>query len=250
MQKLATVFIIFFAIGSSQAQITKRKILKGKVNAHTSNLEGIYIINKTSEKESVTKEGGYFTIMAAPGDSLMFASIEFKGKTAAVDSVHFGKEMFSVKLETLINQLDEVMVVQHKNINAYSLGILTDRVRSYTPAERRLKAATGIDAKLGLNSSASLDPLFNMFSGRSKMLKKELEVEKKESWLDKLEDLYDEEYLIEKLKIPAAYVKGFLYYLVEDERIIKSLLSQDKTMNRFLVVQLAEKYLKTIENEK
>lgn len=250
MQKLVPVFIFIFAITSSQAQTPERKILKGKVNAHTSSLEGIFVINKTSEKETVTKEGGFFTIMANPGDSLMFASIEFKGKTVAVDSIHFGKEMLTIKLETMINQLDEVMVVQYKDINAYSLGILTDRVRSYTPAERKLKAATGLDAKLGLNSSASLDPLLNMFSGRTKMLKKELEVEKKENWLDKLADLYDEEYLIEKLKIPAAYVKGFLYYIVEDERFVKSLSASDKTMNRFLIVQLAEKYLKTLQDEK
>jgi len=250
MQKLLPILILVFAVTAAQAQTPERKILKGKVNAHTSNLEGIYVINKTAEKESVTKEGGYFTIMAKPGDSLMFASIEFKGKTTAVDSTHFGQEMFMIKLETMINQLDEVMVMQYKNINAYSLGILTTKAKSYTPAERKLFTATGVDPKIGLNSSFGVDPLLNLFSGRTAMLKKELEVEKKENWMDKLEDLYDEEYLTEKLKIPAAYVKGFLYYIVENEHFVKSLSAKDKTMNRFLLVQLAEKYLKTINDEK
>jgi len=250
MQKIMPLFIMVFVMASSQAQTIERKILKGKVNAHSSNLDGIYVINKTSERETITREGGFFTIMAKPGDSLMFASIQFKGRTVAVDSTHFGAEMLTVKLETMINQLDEVMVVQYKDINAYSLGILTDKVKSYTPAERRLKAGTGFDSKIGLNSSASLDPLFNAFSGRAAMLKKNLEVEKKEKWLDKLAYLYDDAYLIEKLKIPAAYLKGFLYYIVEDERFVKSLSSGNKTLNRFLIVQLAEKYLNTLENEK
>jgi len=250
MQKLVPFFIFFLTISSSQAQTSERKILKGKVNAHTSNLEGIYVINKTSEKESITKEGGFFTIMAKPGDSLMFASIEFKGKTVAVDSIHFGQEMLSVKLETMVNQLDEVMVIQYKDINAYSLGILTNKAKSYTPAERKLLTATGVDPKIGLNSSFGVDPLFNLLSGRTAMLKKELEVEKKENWMAKLENLYDEEYLIEKLKIPAAHLKGFLYYIVENEHFVKSLSAKDKTMNRFLLVQLAEKYLNTINDEK
>lgn len=249
MKKIVPFFIFVLSF-SSQAQISQRKLLKGKVNAHTTNLEGIFVINKTSEKESATKEGGYFTIMAMPGDSLMFASIEFKGKTVAVDSTHFGQEMLTVKLETMVNQLDEVMVIQYKDINAYSLGILTTKAKSYTPAERKLHTATGVDPKIGLNSSFGVDPLLNLFSGRTSMLKKELEVEKKENWIDKLEDIYDEEYLTVKLKIPAAYLKGFLYYIVENEHFVNSLRAKDKTMNQFLIVQLAEKYLKTLEDEK
>lgn len=243
-------FIFVLAITSAQAQTPERKILKGKVMAHTSNLEGIYVINKTFEKETVTKEGGYFTIMAKPGDSLMFASIEFKGKTVAVDSTHFGQEMLFVKLETMVNQLDEVMVIQYKDINAFSLGILTKKPKSYTPAERKLKTATGVDPKVGLNSSFGVDPLLNLFSGRTAMLKKELEVEKKETWMSKLENLYDDEYLTEKLKIPAAYIKGFLYYIVENEHFVKTIDAKDKTANRFLLIQLAEKYLKTLPDEK
>lgn len=243
-------FIFVLAITSAQAQTPERKILKGKVMAHTSNLEGIYVINKTFEKETVTKEGGYFTIMAKPGDSLMFASIEFKGKTVAVDSTHFGQEMLFVKLKTMVNQLDEVMVIQYKDINAFSLGILTKKPKSYTPAERKLKTATGVDPKVGLNSSFGVDPLLNLFSGRTAMLKKELEVEKKETWMSKLENLYDDEYLTEKLKIPAAYIKGFLYYIVENEHFVKTIDAKDKTANRFLLIQLAEKYLKTLPDEK
>ncbi len=250
MQKIVPFFIFVMAITSSQAQTPERKFLKGKVTARTSDLEGIYVINKTAEKETVTKEGGYYTIMAKPGDSLMFASIEFKGKTVAVDSTHFGQEMLITKLETMVNQLDEVMVIQYKDINAYSLGILTKKAKSYTPAERKLLTATGVDPKIGLNSSFGVDPLLNLFSGRTAMLKKELEVEKKENWIDKLENLYDEKYLTEKLKIPAAYIKGFLFYIVENEHFVKTLSAKDKTANNFLLVQLAEKYLKTIENEK
>lgn len=242
-------FIFVLAITSAKAQTPERKILKGKVMAHTSSLDGIYVINKTSEKETVTKEGGFFSIMAKPGDSLMFASIQFKGKTVAVDSTHFGDELLFVKLETLVNQLDEVMIIRYDDINAYSLGIVTKKPKSYTPAERKLKAATGVDPKVGLNSSFGIDPLLNLFSGRSAMLRKELEVEKKETWMQKLENLYDDKYIVEKLKIPTTHIKGFLYYIVENEHFVKTLDAKDKTANRFLLIQLAEKYLKILSDE-
>lgn len=243
-------FIFVFAMTSAQAQTPERKILKGKVTAHTSALDGIYVINKTSEKETITKEGGFFTINAKPGDSLMFASIQFKGKTVAVDSTHFGAEMLTVKLETMVNQLDEVMIIRYDDINAYSLGIVTKKPKSYTPAERRFKTASGVDPKVGLNSSFGVDPLLNLFSGRTAMLKKELEVEKKENWLRKLENLYDDQYIVEKLKIPTTDIKGFLYYIVENEHFVKTLDAKDKTANRFLIIQLAEKYLKILSDEK
>lgn len=250
LKKLVLCSFFVAASPSVLSQTSERKLLKGKVTAYTPNLDGIYVINLSSEKETVTKESGYFSIMAKEGDSIMFSSIQFKGKTIEVDSTNFGKELLFVKLETRINQLDEVMVVQYKSINAYDLGIIPKPAKVYTPAERKLKTATGLDPKLGLNSSLALDPLFNMLSGRTAMLKKELDVEKKEKWMSQLEDLFDEEYYTQKLKIPSDHVKGFLYYAVENERFVTSLNSKNKAMATFLLGELAKKYIQTLTDEK
>ncbi|MBC8645511.1 hypothetical protein H9W95_20340 [Flavobacterium lindanitolerans] len=127
---------MFFFIAVSPSvlsQVSERKNLKGKVMASASNLDGIYVLNLSSEKETVTKEGGYFSIQAKEGDSLMFSSIQFKGKIVEVSQADFEKELFFVKLETMVNQLDEVTVVQYKNINAYDLGIIPKPAKVYTP---------------------------------------------------------------------------------------------------------------------
>lgn len=251
MLKNIIFYCFFLAISHSVfSQTSDRKILKGKVTAYTSYLDGIYVLNLSSKKETVTKEGGYFSILAKAGDSVMFSSIEFKGKTIVVDTANFGKELLFVKLETMINQLDEVMVVQYKNINAYDLGIIPKPAKVYTPAERKFRTATGLDPKVGLSSSLTIDPLFNLLSGRTAMLRKNMEVEKKEKWMEQLEDLFDEDYFTEKLKIPSEYVKGFVYYAVENERFVKSLSSKNKSMATFLLGELAEKYIKTIADEK
>jgi hypothetical protein len=250
---LKKIFLCSFFIAVSPSvlsQVSERKNLKGKVMASASNLDGIYVLNLSSEKETVTKEGGYFSIQAKEGDSLMFSSIQFKGKIVEVSQADFEKELFFVKLETMVNQLDEVTVVQYKNINAYDLGIIPKPAKVYTPAERKLRTATGVDPKVGLNNSFTLDPLLNLMSGRTSMLKKELEVEKREKWISQLEDLFEEEYYTKKLKIPAENVKGFLYYAVENERLVKNLNSKNKAMATFLLGEIAKTYIQTITNEK
>ena len=54
--------------------------------------------------------------------------------------------------------------------------------------------------------SSGLDPLLNWMSGRTTMLKKEVEVEKKETLMDKVEGWFERKYFIQTLKIPEDYV--------------------------------------------
>jgi hypothetical protein len=81
-----------------------------------------------------------------------------------------------------------------------------------------------------------------MISGRTAMLKKEIEVEKKYNLLAKIDALFEEEYYINTLKIPGDYIKGFQFYCIEDEKLATALQSKNKTMTMFLIVPLAEKY--------
>lgn len=250
LKVIAVLFFMFITFSAAFGQISQRKNLNGKVNASSSSLEGIYVMNLSSTKETSTKEGGYFTIAAKAGDSIMFSSIQFKGKILVLEDVDFQEDLFHVRLETMINQLDEVMVVKYRSLDAYDLGILQRPAKVYTPAERRLRTATGTDAKLGLNSSFKLDPLLNLLSGRSAMLKKEVEVEKKESWMEKMDEIYSEDYIVKKLKIPAEHVKGFLYFAVENVRFSTAIGAKDKSLARFLLGELAKKYNQILEDEK
>ncbi|WP_411377452.1 hypothetical protein ACLHWS_08560 [Flavobacterium psychrophilum] len=60
--------------------------------------------------------------------------------------------------------------------------------------------------------------------------------------LDKLSVLFEENFYTETLKIPAEYIKGFQIYVIDDERLIASVKSKNKTMTTFLLGELAEKY--------
>ena len=255
MNKFFTLFSILFLFTSSFfGQTAPNKILNGKVVASYKDLEGIYIINQKTEKATVTKEGGYFSISVAVGDTLMFSAVQFKALKIPITEKELNKDLLLVHMEILMRNLNEVMIMQYKNINAVALGIISKDVKSYTPAERKLKAASSLDLAGNTDGttggSFSVDPLFNLFSGRTAMLKKELVVEHKETWLKQIDDLYSDDIFIKKLKITAENIKGFKYYLVENEEFVGYLKIKNRTMSRFLMGELAVKYNQILENEK
>jgi hypothetical protein len=231
----------------SNGQVTPAsKKINGKVTADYNDLESIYIVNLKTEKSTLTERGGYFSINASVGDTIMFTAVQFKSVKIALKEEDFNKELLFVKMETFIRVLDEVKINEYKDINAVSLGIISSKTKHYTPAERKLKTASNSDAQIGTNTSIGLDPILNWMSGRTTMLKKEVEVEKKELMLTKIQNLYESEYFVETLKIPEDFVKGFQYYIVEDAKFVEALKAKNKTMATFIMNELAVTYKELI----
>ncbi len=247
------VAVLFFSSISIWAQNPMAKIVKGKVVSSAMDLEGIYIVNLKAEVSTVTENGGYFEIQAKIGDTLMFSAVQIKGKKVVLKDNDFKDELFFVRLEGIINQLEEVKIIKYNNINAVALGILQKPAKVYTPAERKLRTAEELHWYSPLLiplGGMSVDGFLNSVSGRTAMLKKEVAVERKEIVLKKLEDLFETNFFINKLKIPSQYVKGFKYYVVEDEKFVNAVNSKNKTMATFVLGDLAVEYLKLQVGEK
>ena len=250
MNKLVFLFLLFtVAPNQAAAQDKTRKNTRGKVTATTNDLEGIYIINKQTKEEIQTESGGYFSIPAAVGDTLMVSSVQFKADKRIVTKEDLCEELLFIKLQLLANQIQEVKIFQYKNINAVALGIIPANQKKYTPAERKLKTASALDAQIGLNTSLMIDPLLNLLSGRTAMLRKELIVERKETLLQKINNHFDKEFFINRLKIPEEYVKGFQYYTIENTRFAATLNAKNYTLATFILGELAHKYIEIITSE-
>lgn len=235
------------------SQTQDRSVLNGKIVSNTSDLEGIYVINAQTEETVTTNESGSFSILAKPDDVLVFSSISFKEKRIVLKPDDFSNLNFAVNLNMVMYQLQEVVIKKYNNINAESLGIIPYGQKKYTAAERKLETATALNATANgggmVGGSISADPLLNFFSGRTAMLKKEVAVEKKEFFMRLLENMFSLEHFIERLKIPAEYVKGFEYYAVENEKFTVILNSKNKTSTEFLLGELAVKYKEIIASE-
>ncbi len=249
MNKLLIAFVAFSIAPNMVIAQHSRRTLKGKVSAFANDLQGIYVINPQTQKSEMTQDNGYFSIVAAVGDTLVFSSIRFRGRKVAVQHDDFEKGLLVVRLDPMMQQLDEVQIMRYKNIDAVSLGIIPKGQRTYTPAERKLKAGTDYETKIGLNASASLDPLLNAISGRASELRKNVEVEKKERLMEKIANWYDTDYFTQKLALPEEHVRGFQFYIVENASFVKALNHQDKTMATFLMGELAVQYKQLLADE-
>ena len=247
--RIPLFMLLLFACNIATGQESPT-LITGKVMADLSELDGIYIVNVATEASTTTQTGGYFAIPATAGDTLMFSSTLTVAKRIVIKSTDFESDLLFVKLEMLANQLDEVIVKQYRNISPESMGIVPEGQRIFTPAERKLNTASNPYAQFGLGAVASLDPVFNWMSGRTSMLKKEVEIEKKEGWLAVLSNMFDADYIV-KLKIPADYVAGFYRYCIENRSLIASLKSGNKTMAGFQLSELAVIYnqIITLESE-
>ena len=250
LKKISTVILFLFVTALSHGQNSSfSKKINGKIIANNNDLEGVYIINLKTQKSTSSERGGYFFITGSVGDTLMFSAIQFKGLKVKLKEEDFQKELLFVKLEPLVRILDAVKINEFKNINEFSLGIVSSSMKRYTPAERKLAVASGTDAQFGTNTSFSIDPLLNWMSGRTAMLKKELEVEKKETLMDKINNWYEDNYFIHTLKIPEDYVKGFKYYIVQDAKFAECIKAKNRTMATFVMNELAVNYLQLLKEK-
>ena len=236
---LIVILFLLFQSGFSQV------LLRGKVISDASSLDGIHVINLTNEKSSMTEKGGFFSILAKATDTLMFSGMQVKGIQVVLKQSDFTENLFFIRLRQQVTMLDEVYIKNYSEINAVSLGIIPKGTKIYTPAQRRLRTAEQFKWYSPLLIPAggmSVDGLINQMSGRTAMLKKELVVENKERLQVKIDNLYDESFFTQTLKIPSEYVKGFQIYVIDDQRLIESIKSKNKTMTTFLLGELAEKY--------
>ncbi len=222
------------------AQTAGEKILHGKIIVESGNPVGVTIINLVNEKSTVSDNDGNFYISAKADDLLVFTSINLEYHRRIIEEDDLKQDVIIIKMTAKVTELEEVIVNKYPQINAVSMGISAKGIKKYTPAERRLHTAL----------STPGDALLNLMSGRTAMLKKEIEVEKKERLLMLFSSLFEDAFFTQTLKIPADYVKGFQYYCVEDGRISEVLKSKNKTKIEFFIIPLAIKYNEIIFAEK
>ncbi len=201
------------------------------------------MVNIQAGESVTTRDGGYFDIQARVGDTLMFSAVQFHGKRLAVPAEAFSRSVWFVRLEGAINELEEVRIQRYNSISAEALGIIPRGVKSYTPAERKLRTASGMG---GIGPFATLDPLINWITGRTTMLKKEVNVERREMLKTKLADMYDPEYFVKRLLIPEMYVEDFLNYISADVTLSNAVKAKNRNLTSFLLSELAEEYKKVM----
>jgi len=231
MGKIKTLFFIIyvFVVSLSSAQSVD---VEGQVLGNT-DVEGIHVINKTSSKFTTTTASGSFNIRAKLNDTIVFSSVQYKLTAVIVASENISQKKIVIKLEELVNVLNEVLVGKvlsgdlefdiknaeiEKPIDFYDVGIPGYTGKPKTQSERRLHEADGgkMIPYVGLGFGVNFHKLLNAISGRTKMLKERVRLESNDVLLNRISNRMSEEFfktnpLEESLRIE------FFYFCSEDQ---------------------------------
>ena len=221
--ELICLFIIH-AVAHSQ----KLDYLEGVVLNNNSGVEDVHITNIASAQSVTTNEEGAFRINAKVGDSLVISHVTMKKFVFVIKRGHLEAKPFIVSMDKYTIELDEVEINQYPNINAVSLGIIPKKIEKLTQNERKLHTAGDfkpIHLLSLLGGSLELDPIINKISGRTKKIKKYIELDQKRENIQFLKSNYYT-YMVEDLKLPDKDIGLFLYYLV-DQPTIQDLVDEN-----------------------
>ncbi|MBD3583251.1 hypothetical protein [Flavobacterium selenitireducens] len=205
----------------------------------------VKVLNLVSEKTAVSDANGEFSIEAKTDELLVFPSENFEYKRYLIKEGDAAKKQITIVMIPKPIQLDDVVVL--RSINPEDLGLVPKGQKRYTVAERRLRQA-GINPHAAVGGSGtagfalSVDGIINSINGRSKMLKKNLVIERTEARLVKFRSMFADDYFTEKLHIRPEMVEGFRYYVIDDPKFIAALKTNVKAKIEFCLVGMAQKY--------
>lgn len=242
--------LLLFAFIFPFLSFSQDKFFKGKIVVPNIDLEGVLVINLTKEIQVLTNSIGEFSIRAEPDDLLIFSSIFLNKKRHLVEKEDFLQQNI-IEMEVLPYEI-ETVDINRIIINVEDLGIVPKGQKRYTVAERRLYTA----GQLSIGTSIGIDAIINAISGRTKMLKKIVEIERENKNVAIITDIFSKDFFIKTLKIRPENIEEFKYYAlyyIEKNLSIKEKENYFKKISKeeleFKLISLSKSYLKLKEIE-
>lgn len=212
-------------------------------------IKGVLAVNVREQREAKTDSLGIFRLKARVDDTIIITDPGIIPQKIIISNEFFQSvPIINVELSE-VYVLDEITVNKYSNINAEALGLAPKGQKRYTPQERKLYTAGDFKPihLLGLlGGNFPLDPVMNAINGRTRMLKKTVAVERKESAIEILNSMFTADEVEKEYGIPKEYVQGFFYYCVEDTGLVAVLKANNDIKARFIMSGLALSYLETI----
>jgi len=229
-----TAILVFFICGLLPLfnAVAQTVDLNGEIIADQ-DLEGIHIINKTSNRFTTTNAYGKFSIPAKYKDTILVSSVQYKQTEVLVTYQNIQDGIISIYLEEQVNVLDQVIVGKiltgdldsdiknsdaERPIDFYDLGLPGYTGRRLTQSERRLADADG--GTFVTLTTINVYKILNRISGRTNMLKERVFLERKTVLTNALKARMDEDFF-SLYPIDEKYKEEFWYFCSEDENFEK-----------------------------
>ncbi len=253
--KFCFALVAFCFISLSSAQSVE---ISGKVIVEDDDIEGIHVINKTANKFTITQENGTFRIPVNLNDTIIFSAIKYKPKEVIINVEIIKTKILTVYLNELINQLEEVIVGKvltgnllsdvesidvKRDINFYDLGIPGYTGKPLTLTQIRYNEATTGGGFIPIN------PILNYFSGRTKMLKNQMKLEKLSDCMARIRGKLSKSFF-ETNELDDAYHEEFFIYCMEDEEFSSICRLKNDLHTLDFLKQKLESYRENLKIEK
>lgn len=237
-------FYILITLLSLSAVAQKRTTLRGHIISGTAVVTDAYVINKSLGQETISDVNGNFSIPAQVGDKLVVYSKRTELREFFVTKSSFKENPYTLEVKPMVTELEEVVISDSVQLAAG----FPRMAPKYTPAEAKWRAGSGtyhMDQGVMIHG----DAIINRLTGRRAALKSALTTEKKEATMEAITNDVELVELIEQdLEIPSDYVRGFLFYLVEDKEFADALKANNAELSKTRLISLAETYKQNLKS--
>ncbi|MEP0212534.1 MAG: carboxypeptidase-like regulatory domain-containing protein [Cellulophaga sp.] len=230
------LFLVLIAQQTNAQQ--KIEILKGRIVSNSQEVVGVYVLNKTNKKGTITSKSGNFSIPVHLKDTIEFSAVQFKNKQIIITQKILDYSSFLVNLDETLEELDEVVLDNRTFITAKSLGLPNADVKVLSLTERELFSANNG------NNYLSIDPLINFLSGRTKMLKDRIKRDDIYARSKELRTRYVDSIFSKNLKIPIDRIEEFMLYCEYDPRFKSITKNKNELVVWDFLRQKSELFLK------
>ena len=245
--------LLFLVICFSVQGQENRVLISGKVTNDTIPIENVHVINKNSQKGSITNQLGQFKLSVTDKDTLMISDIQYQNKIIIVNHDHLLTKYLEINLLELTNELDEVIVKQFDDMSE-ELGLPNAGKKPLNKLERNLnhysqKSTPIVILEALLFKPGGIDDVYNIISGnrkRDRKLKALIEEDQinasKREYVKRIKDHFQEDFFINSVKIDSEHIDNFIYYclpqgigdLYDKGRLIEVIDILIKSKDRYL----------------
>tara|TARA_Y100001935_G_scaffold243139_1_gene234250 strand:- start:899 stop:1675 length:777 start_codon:yes stop_codon:yes gene_type:complete len=221
-----TIFLLLFFPIICLSQINGQKLIEGTVYSDDSySIEGVHVLNITSNYNTITDSEGNFKINANLNDEIIFSAIQFKRKKIIINDDLINSISIKVFLEEFVNELDEVIVnssglsgnlssdllntgvIDQLNFDDVGIpgfkGIRMESIPTNTQLISEILLAP-------LSGGINIDRMYKWFSGYYKNLKKVREYINDSDLIDQIIKFYGQSFFIQEFELKIDNIHNFV----------------------------------------
>ncbi|MDA1225433.1 MAG: carboxypeptidase-like regulatory domain-containing protein [Bacteroidetes bacterium] len=208
------------------SQINSQRLIEGTVfNDDSYSIEGVHVLNITSEFNTITDSDGNFKIYASLNDEIIFSAIQFKRKKIIINDDILNSISVKIFLEEFVNELDEVIV----NSSRLSGNLSTDLINSGVIEQinfddvgipgfkgirmESIPTNTQLVSELllaPLSGGLNIERMYKWFSGYYKNLKKVREYSNDYDLIDQIIKFYGQSFFIQEFNLKIDNIHNFV----------------------------------------